>query len=631
MTNTYLTGNPLGSSAPKDLSDNSSNFDEFMNSTAPSALDRFNRTRQTWAGAEYELQQFLINSGYEPVHLTYVDGSPLVVSRPTQLIDRAGASYRVKTPATFPVTLSGTWATDLPLLVDVADLALRQELALPTGGGLVGYSAGQAYASGTVGAALKENERKFSFEVHFDQFSGVLGDNINDDTAGIQAAILAVATAGGGTAKGSYGKKYYVPGTLLIPSNVTVDFAGAQLRANRTASTVSTFVTATLESGILVDNRSVPDETKLVEFARICNLRAQDAYSLFDFKNWIIGCSVENVKTTNCRNVISANRCFYSRWVNISAVGGSLVDVPTYWFKEQNNAIYLNRVSAVTDYGFAFTGGSSSVHLDTCTYEGGKLGFYVQGENHAFRWTTLYAEAVQGTLFNFADCTYISYSIAGSYLNYVDIALRDPEIAGAIAEGTWDQSNDLVNVGATVGGFTYRGLIYKRGGRDAATHQLPTSFSSEATLPSNVIVDSGGMSTVQKISVREGTAAGDVLSKAIITGGVIPLHYTGDTGRTFSNQVAFATHSQLNSSTVLVDTRIAFRDTIFAKYRLEIADSLGVYTLYGDIYGGNVKQQDIAGKTVTLSAGPNGMRIAVGGLSISGGVYSCRGTVQLCT
>jgi len=128
MANTYSTGNALGSSAPKDLFDNASNFDEAMNSTSPSFDDRFGKRRQTWAGAEYEWQQILQNAFYEPVHLTYVDGTPLVVSRPTQLFDRAGSVYRIKTPATFPATLSGTWATDLPNVVDVGDASLRTDL-----------------------------------------------------------------------------------------------------------------------------------------------------------------------------------------------------------------------------------------------------------------------------------------------------------------------------------------------------------------------------------------------------------------------------------------------------------------------------------------------------------------------
>lgn len=44
----YNTNNPLGSNDPRDLFDNSTNFDEGMNSTADSFLDRFGRPRVTW-------------------------------------------------------------------------------------------------------------------------------------------------------------------------------------------------------------------------------------------------------------------------------------------------------------------------------------------------------------------------------------------------------------------------------------------------------------------------------------------------------------------------------------------------------------------------------------------------------
>lgn len=152
MTNTYNTLNPLGSTSPKDLFDNASNFDDAMNSLGPAFYDRFQRRRETFAGMETrfnssmtnwdaEFQAFLAASGFEPVHLVYVDGNPLTVDRPTQLIDRAGISYRIKLPSTFPVILTGTWATDLPLLVDIADAGFKSDLAsidLTKGATLVG-------------------------------------------------------------------------------------------------------------------------------------------------------------------------------------------------------------------------------------------------------------------------------------------------------------------------------------------------------------------------------------------------------------------------------------------------------------------------------------------------------------
>jgi hypothetical protein len=78
---------------------------------------------------EKMVADFLEAMGFEAAHLVYVDGSPLTVLRPTQLIDRAGSVYKVKQPASFPVVLSGTWATDQNLLVDVGDASLRMVLA----------------------------------------------------------------------------------------------------------------------------------------------------------------------------------------------------------------------------------------------------------------------------------------------------------------------------------------------------------------------------------------------------------------------------------------------------------------------------------------------------------------------
>lgn len=138
MTNTYNTLNPLGSTAAKDLSDNTSNFDEGMNSPSPSFYDRFLKRRETWTGMQNLVHDFLEAMGFEATHLQYIDGTPLTVLRPTQLIDRAPSVYKVKAPATFPVNLTGNWASDQLLLVDVGDASLRSSLAGTNGASLLG-------------------------------------------------------------------------------------------------------------------------------------------------------------------------------------------------------------------------------------------------------------------------------------------------------------------------------------------------------------------------------------------------------------------------------------------------------------------------------------------------------------
>lgn len=128
---TYNTGNPVPSGDARDRFDNTQTLDEFVNSPAVSTTTRTGAVRTTLAGINYDFNQFLLNSGYESTHLAYVAGQPLQVNRPTQLIDYNGSVYRIKMPATFPVMLTGNWATDSAKLLDVGDQSLRTELAAP--------------------------------------------------------------------------------------------------------------------------------------------------------------------------------------------------------------------------------------------------------------------------------------------------------------------------------------------------------------------------------------------------------------------------------------------------------------------------------------------------------------------
>ncbi len=127
---TYRTLNPLGSKDPRDLYDNAENYDTAMNDrTNEQWADRFGVSRPTWFGVEQRVNDYLTAQGFEPGFLVYVDGSPLTVDRPTQLIQRGDNIYSVKRPASFPVELTGNWATDQNLLVAQVDRTLQDTLA----------------------------------------------------------------------------------------------------------------------------------------------------------------------------------------------------------------------------------------------------------------------------------------------------------------------------------------------------------------------------------------------------------------------------------------------------------------------------------------------------------------------
>ena len=136
MTNTYLTGHPLGSSAAKDLFDNASNFDEAMNSPLPSFYDRFQKRRETWAGMEKAFDDFLLSSGYEFMGDYDADG-PLTITQQNQVFTKDGEYWRSSPTLALPYTTVNNWVTDQPKFVSVGDAVLRQDLFAEGGVALV--------------------------------------------------------------------------------------------------------------------------------------------------------------------------------------------------------------------------------------------------------------------------------------------------------------------------------------------------------------------------------------------------------------------------------------------------------------------------------------------------------------
>ncbi|MGH8345719.1 MAG: hypothetical protein ACRES5_04025 [Pseudomonas sp.] len=152
----YNTGNPIGSTSPKDLSDNARNFDFLSIGPNPSYLDRLGVPRRSWSGMEsefnadqvrresefdadqarrvVEFKAFLESSGFE-TPVDYVAG--LNITRPTQIVRFSGELYRAKDAALPFITM--TWVADAGKFLAVGDASLRQELARPDGAGKLGY------------------------------------------------------------------------------------------------------------------------------------------------------------------------------------------------------------------------------------------------------------------------------------------------------------------------------------------------------------------------------------------------------------------------------------------------------------------------------------------------------------
>lgn len=153
MPMAYNTGNAIGSTSPKDLSDNARNMDLLVLGPLLSYPDRRGVNRLSWAGIEaafaatqaqrtLDFQAQMASMGYELPPLPYASGLNIV--RVTQLIEKDDEFYRAKA-GTVPFVTTGDWSVDQLKLVSVGDAALRFELARPAGSELVGKGSSTVY------------------------------------------------------------------------------------------------------------------------------------------------------------------------------------------------------------------------------------------------------------------------------------------------------------------------------------------------------------------------------------------------------------------------------------------------------------------------------------------------------
>lgn len=177
----YNTGNPVGSTDPKDLYDNAHNFDLGMNDVAnPTFVDRLGNTRSTYHGLEEKVEQFLVESAFVDIG-DYAPG--LVITARNQTFVRAGFSYRYAT-GTLPYTTTGVWASESSLFTIVGDASLRQDLSAANGASNVGFTQSGA---GALSRTVLDKLRDFD---SVKDFGGIINGAHTAPTASANTAAL---------------------------------------------------------------------------------------------------------------------------------------------------------------------------------------------------------------------------------------------------------------------------------------------------------------------------------------------------------------------------------------------------------------------------------------------------------
>lgn len=229
----FNTGNPIGSTSPKDLSDNARDLDLLLLGDDPSYPDRKGVPRKSWKGMEaehdaeqtrresefdtaqagrvVEFNEFLESSGYE-TPIDYIVG--LSITRTTQQVRYLGELYRPKDNVIPLVTGSNF---DPAKWISNGDNALRQELHTPNGGGIVRVQ--QDDAESLPRDVLSESRDVVRIEQYVS-----FGDG-RDEGAKLQAAIDK-ASATGRRLEGRPGWTIGTSVQINIPASMSFHFNG---------------------------------------------------------------------------------------------------------------------------------------------------------------------------------------------------------------------------------------------------------------------------------------------------------------------------------------------------------------------------------------------------------------------
>lgn len=171
---TFNTGNPIGSTDARDLSDNAENFDKALGTTAATWVDRFGVTRDSFEGrlakgSFYRVGDF--TTGYTLTNMRQTleyNGHEYSWAGTFPKVVAAGA-----TPETTGGVGAGAW-------VDRTDVVLRDQLASSSGSGLVGF---EQSGSWSVHRTAQDKMR----ERITPQDNGAVGDGVTNDQSAFDA------------------------------------------------------------------------------------------------------------------------------------------------------------------------------------------------------------------------------------------------------------------------------------------------------------------------------------------------------------------------------------------------------------------------------------------------------------
>lgn len=289
---TYNTGNPIGSTDPRDLYDNAENFDSAMHTPETTWTDRLGNARPSWAGA----------TGYQ-VLAEYAAG--INVTTYSQVIHdtTTGEYWRAAAGTALPYTTTGAGMPESGKFVSVGDAVLRGDLVAAGGSDIVGF---QQSGAGSVVRTAQDKMREWVSVKDF----GAVGDGVADDTVAFNNLKTYAASA---------------KARVIVPSGTYILQPATDLAANDTEWH--------FDSGAILKLRNTQAATSFITFTSPVNQRV---FGLRVDANRAAQHPVSFGEDNCAVLVVDANKCTFDGVEIISspAKGFVLVSSPTAYTRD---------------------------------------------------------------------------------------------------------------------------------------------------------------------------------------------------------------------------------------------------------------------------------------------------------